>query len=158
MMKRSVLFILMALGVTALVSAQAGNRRGCGAPTPAVSAETVNVTGDLTIVQGAIAVKSGDITYYAGGLQRFVGFIDGLKEGAQVTLEGRAVTSPRDSAAKFLRVSKLTLDGKDYDLAPAVADVPRTMRPYQHMRPNQRLERMYGKDGNQKDATRRPGR
>ncbi|MDR1786547.1 MAG: hypothetical protein LBR23_08850, partial [Spirochaetaceae bacterium] len=54
-------------------------------------------------------------TYYAAGIQRLVGFIDGLKEGATVTLEGGAVSLPRDTDSYVLRVSKLTLNGKVYD-------------------------------------------
>ena len=81
-------------------------------------AEDAAVSGNLVIVNGMIAVKDNDITYYAGGLHRFVGFIDGLKEGAAVTLEGKAITFPQNENAKFLRVQKLTLNGKDYDIAP----------------------------------------
>ena len=81
-------------------------------------AEDATVSGNLTLVKGMIAVKDNDVTYFAGGLHRFVGFIDGLKEGAAVTLEGKAVTFPQNEGVKFLRVQKLTLNGKDYDIAP----------------------------------------
>ena len=79
-------------------------------------AESASVSGNLTIVRGMIAVSSGDVTYLAGGLQRFVGFIDGLKEGAAVTLEGSAFAVPQNDKVKFLLVQKMTLNGKDYDL------------------------------------------
>ena len=78
--------------------------------------ENVSVSGNLTIAQGMIAVNSGDVTYIAGGLHRFVGFIDNLKEGAAVTLEGNVFPAPRNEAVKFLHVQKMTLNGKDYDL------------------------------------------
>jgi hypothetical protein len=79
-------------------------------------AEDVKVSGNLAIQRGMIAVESDGITYLTGGLNRFVGFIDGLKEGARVTLEGWALPVPQDEKTKFVRVQKLTLDGKEYDL------------------------------------------
>jgi hypothetical protein len=63
-----------------------------------------------------IAVQKDGITYLTSGLNRWVGFIDGLREGAQVTLEGVATVSPQDSRVKMLRVHKMTLNGKEYDL------------------------------------------
>ena len=65
-----------------------------------------------------IALTAGEITYLTFGLNRFVGFIDGLKEGAQVTLEGSALPYPGSDTVKVLRVQKMTLNGKEYDLAP----------------------------------------
>jgi hypothetical protein len=79
--------------------------------------ESANVSGNLTIVQGMIAVKSNDTTYFVRGLNRYIGFIDGLKEGATVKLEGFARTNPQDDKIKFMSVQKLTLNGKDYDIA-----------------------------------------
>jgi hypothetical protein len=64
-----------------------------------------------------IAVVSGDTTWLVRGLNRYVGFIDGLKEGAQVTLEGYAISSPRNDKIKSLQAQKMTLNGKDYELA-----------------------------------------
>jgi hypothetical protein len=63
-----------------------------------------------------IAVEKDGITYLTFGLNRLVGFIDGLKEGAQVTLEGVSTVSPQDNRVRMLRVHKLTLNGKEYDL------------------------------------------
>jgi hypothetical protein len=126
-MKRIVLFGLLALCTAGFVSAQMGSR-GMGRWAPPVppspqapAAEEITVSGNLSIVHGRIALVSGDTTYYVGGLDRLVGFIDGLKEGARVSLEGAAYQSPGDPKVKILRVSKLTLNGKDYDLSPARA-------------------------------------
>ena len=80
--------------------------------------ESAVVSGNLTLVRGMIALNSGGVTYVAGGLNRFIGFIDGLKEGASVTLEGSAFSVPREDSVKFLHVQKMTLNGKDYDIAP----------------------------------------
>jgi hypothetical protein len=83
-------------------------------------------------------VVNGDTTYYTGGLDRFTGFIDGLKEGAPVSLEGAAYQLPNDEKAKFLRVNKLSLNGKDYDLSPAAANfaAPQGFFPPRHGRNN----------------------
>jgi hypothetical protein len=121
MMKRKIAFVLAAFCAVALASAQNRERRNWGPPAPPpqqIVVEKTTVTGALSIVQGRIAVKSGDITYFTGGLRRFVGFIDGLKEDAQVTLEGNAFTSPQDANTKFLQINKMTLGGKVYDMAP----------------------------------------
>jgi hypothetical protein len=135
-MKRIVLFSLLTFGIVAFASAQHMGRRGMGFPPmpPApsaqqqVPAEQVTVAGNLGIVHGRIAVVSGDTTYYVSGLQRYAGFIDGLKEGARVSLEGSAYALPSDAKAKFLRVSKLSLNGKDYDLAPVTLAPPNASR------------------------------
>jgi len=118
-MKRIVLFALLVLGFATLVSAQRRDNRFWNLPQPSVpqvTSEKVTVSGELTIVQGSLAVKSGNITYLTMGLQRFVGFIDGLKDGARVSLEGNAITRTSDAATKYLMVTKLTIAGKDYDV------------------------------------------
>jgi hypothetical protein len=129
-MKRNVLCVLLALGAVTLASAQGRDRGRMGYPGMGqpVAAEKVTVTGNLTIAQGMLAVKGNDITYLASGLQRFVGFIDSLKDGAQVTLEGYAMATPNDAKTKFLRTSKLTINGKDYELAPPVDATTPMMR------------------------------
>lgn len=121
-MKRMVLCVLLGFSMMSLISAQARNRRDCwGSPqnSPPIVLESVTVTGNLTIAQGRLAVKDNDITYQAPGLNRFIGFIDGLKDNAQVTLVGSAITSPFDPQTKVIRLSKLTINGKDYDMGPA---------------------------------------
>ena len=133
-MKRTILFFTLVFCTAALVLAHGDNRRGSdrfpggprphawgqGSPrnqTPRPSLESVSVSGNLTIVQGMIAIVSGDTTWLIRDLSRYVGFIDGLKEGAQVTLEGYAIpVGPRDKNIKSLQVQKMTLNGKDYEL------------------------------------------
>ncbi len=119
-MKRIVTLIVVgALAVTA-VSAQAFGPRGNfgpAAPSAVQNLETVKVEGKLTLVNGMIAVKQGDKTYYVGGLNRLIGFIDGLKENSSVKLEGYAFAIPAAPEYQHLRVTKLTFNGKDYDLS-----------------------------------------
>ncbi len=131
-MKRIILFCMLAVCAIALVSAQGNNRRRedafRGKPHSPVwgrdsprrvfpSPENVNVSGNLTIAQGMIAVIDNDITYLARGLNRYTGFIEGLKEGAAVTLEGYALPFSQNNTVKMLHIQKMTLNGKDYDLA-----------------------------------------
>ena len=79
-------------------------------------AEAVTVSGNLQLVEGHIALIADGKTYFVKGIQRLIGFIDGLKEGAAVRLEGFAIPVPLNSGARFLRVTKLTFNGKAYDL------------------------------------------
>ena len=120
-MKRTILFFTIALCITALCSAQQGyNRMGPGrGPSQGAPArgEKITVTGNLTVANGMIALKSSDATYLTRGLDRFVGFIEGIKDGAAVSIEGYSISSPDKSDVKFLRVEKLTIGGNDYDLS-----------------------------------------
>jgi hypothetical protein len=85
--------------------------------------ESVAVTGKLELIDGKIALTQDTTTYYIIGLRRLIGFIDGLKEGAEVTLEGAARPLPGDGERKVLLVSKLGINGKTYDnLSPALTD------------------------------------
>jgi hypothetical protein len=135
-MKRTIFVLMLAVCAIAMVSAQGNDRRGSGQrhgfspqgpqhqswnrgqqQRPITPPESESVSGNLTIVQGMIAVKNNDTTYFVRGLNRYIGFIDGLKEGAAVKLEGFARTNPQDEKVKFMSVQKLTLNGKDYDVA-----------------------------------------
>jgi hypothetical protein len=158
-MKRTILFIALALCAIALVSAQENNRWGMGFG-PGRSCcqqwgrgsqqqqrdftppENISVTGSLTIAQGMIAVTGNNATYLVRGLDRYIGFIDGLKEGATVTIQGYALNHPQDRAVKILEVQKMTLNEKEYDLG----------RPYR----NNRLGPQYQQ--NQQPPQRQRGR
>ena len=117
-LKRKILSILFIFGLAAMTWAQGSGRDKPSNEMRRPAGETVTVSGSMVVSHGLPAVKSGDDTYFVRGINRLTGFVDGLKEGAQVTLEGRSFTSKRDSTLKFLRPAKLTLNGKDYDLTP----------------------------------------
>jgi len=125
-LKRKIMLILLAAGLVASVSAQ-GWGKGMGHPKMhnhgprQVMAETVTVSGSLIVAHGMPALKSGDVTYLIGALNRLTGFVEGLKEGAQVTIEGSALSVQKNNNFKFLRPLKLTLAGKDYDLTPLLS-------------------------------------
>jgi hypothetical protein len=85
--------------------------------TTARQAEELTISGKLSLVKGRIAIQSGGTTYYIAGINRFAGFIDGLKEGADVTLKGFAIKT-REEDTMLFRAGKLTINGRDYDLVP----------------------------------------
>jgi len=120
-MKRIVMITLLALSVSALIFAQGTDRRGDGRRGDGrlpqqISMEKTTVTGNLTIVRGMIAVKNSDMSYIIPGLFRFVGFIETLKDGVQVTIEGNAVNRNTEAKTAVLMPLKLTISGKEYDV------------------------------------------
>jgi hypothetical protein len=70
--------------------------------------QSVTVNGTLQLQNGQIVVVSGNTVYYCPTIGRYVGFIDGLKEGASVSVEGYAY-------GNVLQPTKLTAGGKSYD-------------------------------------------
>jgi hypothetical protein len=84
---------------------------------------TTTINGTLGLSNGRISVVSGNITYYVRGLERYVGFIDGLKEGAQVSLDGYAAAPTIEGQKdRLFRAVKLTLNGKTYEVGSPDAD------------------------------------
>jgi hypothetical protein len=80
--------------------------------------EKTTVSGVLGIAKGQIVLQAGEALYFVPGLERYVGFIDTLKDGAQASVEGylRPFPEGKEAAGGFIRVSKLSIAGKDYDL------------------------------------------
>lgn len=78
--------------------------------------ETTTISGKLVLENGLIAVQNGEKTYFAFGFHHLIGFIDGLKEGADVTLEGYHMPVTADSENQYFMSTKLTVNGKSYDL------------------------------------------
>jgi hypothetical protein len=81
------------------------------------AAPTSVIQGTLGLRKGNIAVTSGNIAYYVKGLERYIGFIDGLKDGAQVAIEGYA-SAPliEGQTERLFYPVKLTLNGKVYEV------------------------------------------
>jgi hypothetical protein len=109
------LALLWAAGAVSAQSRNAADAGPGGRPgfTPPAA---VTISGNLGISQGMVSLESDGELYYVMGLNRFTGFIDGLKEGAAVGLTGYAFETPRLSGAKVFRVTELRLNGKSYDL------------------------------------------
>ena len=78
---------------------------------------TTMITGTLEMREGWITLRSGNITYYCRNLDRYTGFIEGLKAGAQVTLEGY-VYAPRveGSTERMFQTLKATVGGRTYEI------------------------------------------
>ena len=107
-MKKIVVILTIALLAIGTISAQSPGRQRI--PDRQNIPEPVKIEGTLQLQNGQFAVASGNNTYYVPMIGRYVGFIDGLKEGAKVSFEGYV----RDN---FLRPIKMTISGKTYDLA-----------------------------------------
>jgi hypothetical protein len=108
-MKKGVFMLLLALLV-------------CGASFAQTAPATSAVSGVLGLSAGRIVLKSGDTTYYTRGLGRFVGFIDGLREGAEVTIEGYVSPPLLEGANERLLVPvKLTIGDKTHEVGPGFA-------------------------------------
>jgi hypothetical protein len=107
------LMVLTAAGVFAQDERTRSNRRQPESDPPA----TVTVSGTLALANGRIALQSENDVYYVAGIQRLIGFVEGLKEGAQASLEGYVHPFQREENAKLLFVTKLTIGNKSYDLA-----------------------------------------
>ena len=107
-MKKAVIILTIAFLAICTISAQdrgaRGGRNTRGAP------EQVKIDGTLQLQNGQFAVASGNNMYYVPAIERYIGFIDGLKEGSAASFEGYV-------SGNFLRPSKMTVNGKTYDLA-----------------------------------------
>jgi hypothetical protein len=77
------------------------------------AAQSVTVEGTLQLQNGQIAVLTGSTFYFVPVLNRYVGFIEGLKEGARISVSGYA-------SGNVLQVSQVTINGKSYDFTPGV--------------------------------------
>jgi hypothetical protein len=115
-------------------------RPGYSQENPATIRELVTVTGSLELIDGNIALRQDTITYYIKGIERLIGFIDGLKEGAEVSLDGYALRLPGEGDRRVLLVSKLGINGKTYDnLTPALTGRPEK-NPPPHPGPGRRRD------------------
>jgi hypothetical protein len=104
----------------------------CGITFAQTAPATVTVNGTLGLSGGRIILASDDTIYYTRGLERFVGFIDGLKDGAQAAIEGYVSPPSLEGASeRLLFPVTLTIEGKDYEVGPALAGGPR--RPFPSM-------------------------
>jgi hypothetical protein len=70
--------------------------------------EAVTVNGTLKLERGLIAVASGESVYLLPILNRYIGFINGLKEGENVSIEGYLFRN-------VLHPTKVTVAGQSYD-------------------------------------------
>jgi len=75
---------------------------------PANIANTVTVEGTLMLQRGIVAVQSEDTVLYIPLLNRYIGFINDLREGTQVSITGVRFRN-------LIRPSNVTIEGRTYD-------------------------------------------
>jgi hypothetical protein len=102
-MKKIGFLLVIAFAALGVVSAQ-----GWGSPWGGM-AQPVTVEGTLQLQNGQIALSTGNAVYFVPALTRYVGFIDGLKEGARVSVSGYA-------SGNVLQAAQITVSGRAYDL------------------------------------------
>ena len=72
------------------------------------ASQIISVSGTLQLQSGVIAVASGNNTYLVPSLTQYIGFIEGLREGAQISIDGFA-------SGNYIQPTKVTINGKVYD-------------------------------------------
>ncbi|MDR0447976.1 MAG: hypothetical protein LBH07_04845 [Treponema sp.] len=96
------LIFVLAFGILVIGAASAqGWGRG-------VVPQSVTVSGTLQLQNGQFTVVSGNTAYYCPMIGQYVGFIDSLKEGSSITIEGFVY-------GNLIQPTKLTTGGKSYD-------------------------------------------
>jgi hypothetical protein len=92
---------LALLAVVALFALGTAQAQGWGP-------ETIRIDGTLGLQNGQIVLSNNTVVYSIPAITRYLGFIEGLKEGAAVTVEGYAY-------GLVLTPVKLTVGGRAYD-------------------------------------------
>jgi hypothetical protein len=102
-MKKTFFVLMVAFVVVGMASAQG---YGYGA-TPS---QSVSISGVLGLQNGSVSVTDGKTVYLVPALNRYIGFIDGFKEGAQVSVSGYAYGNQINPVT-------VTIAGKSYDFS-----------------------------------------
>jgi hypothetical protein len=103
--KRLTIFVLMALLLAGSVFAQDRSvRRDRDRPAQ------VTIEGTLKLERGLVAVQSGDETYFVPMLIQYANFIDGIREGNNISIEGYVFNN-------VINPVKFTVGGNTYDFA-----------------------------------------
>lgn len=91
---------------------------GYGNAAPQTPAQTKTLDGTLTFVNQVPAIKTKDATYIfrMPGFYR-TAYLDGIKEGATLKLEGYDLGNVPGQANPYFLVTKATVNGKTYDLS-----------------------------------------
>jgi hypothetical protein len=119
--ERSMKRTFLVLAIVALALGTGFAQPGPGAIAGQQSAPAiVKVEGKLALVNGLPGIQTKDKTYYVHIPAWFYGFVDTLKEGASVKVEGYEMALPQAPAYSNLLVTKISVGGKDYDLSNAM--------------------------------------
>jgi hypothetical protein len=108
-MKKILISFLIAVLFTGMVSAQERTGR-VRERVDQRERETVTVDGTLKLERGFVAVESGDSVYLVPMLTRYIGFINELKEGMKVSVEGF-------SFRNIIHPTKVTIAENSYNFA-----------------------------------------
>jgi hypothetical protein len=130
-MKKTILPVIFAIALAGLVSAQGFNAPGPGRgpgfgpmaqnqATPPAAPALETLEGKLELVNAAPAIQVGSKTYYVRLPGKLFGFIDGLKEGVQVKIEGYAFPIPSAKDSFGVHVQKLTFGGRTIDFSAGI--------------------------------------
>ena len=87
---------------------------------PYTSSESVSVSGTVELTASGVELKTGDGSEYELMFPRYLAEDVQVEDGQTVAVEGYLVSGPRwesDEDENHLRVDKVTIDGKEYDLA-----------------------------------------
>ena len=106
-MKKLIFVIIIACLAAGMAFAQ---NWGNGWGTPIPRNQVISITGTLQLQNGVIAVVSGNNAYYVPALTQYIGFIEGLREGAQISIDGYV-------SGNYVQPTKVTISGKSYDFA-----------------------------------------
>ena len=81
-----------------------------------VALEKISLEGTLELIDARVAIKKDSKTYFVMIPNRLYGFVDGLKEGANVKVDGYSheILGLKDQYT--VRVDTLTINGKTIDL------------------------------------------
>ena len=74
-------------------------------------ARPIAIEGTLRLHNGHLAVASGESLYYIPALARYTGFIDGLKEGVRVAVEGYVT----GYSGALIHPVKITVNARSYE-------------------------------------------
>ena len=101
-MKKLIFAVIIACLAVSAVSAQGWDNNWGQAP------QEISVTGTLQLQNGVIAVVSGNNAYFVPVLIQYVGFIEDLREGAQISVNGFAL-------GNYIQPTRVILNGRTYD-------------------------------------------
>ena len=101
----------------------------CGNIFAQSNTQITTIKGTLKLSGERFSVVSGKITYSIRGLERLVGVIDGLKDGAQVSIDGYALPPTTEGQANIVfNPVRLTINGKSYEVGSSGAPYSATGR------------------------------
>jgi hypothetical protein len=106
-MKKFGFIIVIACLVIGTASAQNWNN---GWGTPVQTGQAISISGTLQLQNGVIAVVSGNTAYYVPSLTQYIGFIEGLREGAQISVDGYFY-------GNYVQPTRVVISGKSYDFS-----------------------------------------